>query len=265
VSSGVSQAFIPVSAIPGGVPPGTPLFGAYGQPLPPSGRGSSQNGYVIPPGYPRPPPQQHQQHHQQPLGSPTEQYAPQPEAPHGRRRPRESDEEDRNSRLPPPPAPDGYHSHYDARRRSPASADSNTPPMYHYQHSTRSFEMDTDRTTTRRRSSPGHSPTESAMSAGLHSPTSTNGPPSHMPGGPGPSNSGGHAAQNRARSPAGHVPNGRPSPPGNSLRSPAATEASGSGNVMSLGNIVEPHAASIGFSVGSDIDGSMLGRLNRRS
>jgi hypothetical protein len=36
VSSNPSAAFVPVSAVPGGVPPGTPLYGAYGQPLPPS-------------------------------------------------------------------------------------------------------------------------------------------------------------------------------------------------------------------------------------
>lgn len=36
VSLKSSTAFIPVSAVPGGVPPGTQLFGAYGQPLNPS-------------------------------------------------------------------------------------------------------------------------------------------------------------------------------------------------------------------------------------
>ncbi|KAL2161136.1 hypothetical protein VTH06DRAFT_8355 [Thermothelomyces fergusii] len=35
VSTNASAAFVPVSAVPGGVPPGTPLYGAYGQPLPP--------------------------------------------------------------------------------------------------------------------------------------------------------------------------------------------------------------------------------------
>jgi hypothetical protein len=36
VSSSSSTAFIPVSAVPSGVPPGTQLFGAYGQPLSPN-------------------------------------------------------------------------------------------------------------------------------------------------------------------------------------------------------------------------------------
>ncbi|KAI1813151.1 hypothetical protein GGS20DRAFT_554608 [Poronia punctata] len=33
VSSGSSTAFVPVSALPNGVPPGVPIYGAYGQPL----------------------------------------------------------------------------------------------------------------------------------------------------------------------------------------------------------------------------------------
>lgn len=260
VSSGVSQAFIPVSAIPGGVPPGTQLFGAYGQPLPPSGPGASPNGYAAPPGY-------QQQQQQPPLASPTSQYAPQSEGPqHGRRRPRETDEEDRNSRLPPPPPPDGYHSNYDSsRRRSPVSTDSNTPPIYHYQHSTRSFEV--DRTPTPRRNSPGNSPTNSTISAGLHSPTSANGPPSHVPTGLAP---GGHMGQNTSLSSGAHVANGRPSPPGSSLHPPGASRNLSSGadgastsSIMSLGNLVQGPPPSMPFR-GSDIDGSMLGKLNNR-
>ena len=46
VSSTTSTAFVPVSAIQGGVPPGTPLYGAFGQPLGPNG-GRGPNG---PPG-----------------------------------------------------------------------------------------------------------------------------------------------------------------------------------------------------------------------
>lgn len=52
VSSSSSTAFIPVSAVPGGVPPGTQLFGAYGQPLAPNS---------IPP--PPPPPSHYHPHH----------------------------------------------------------------------------------------------------------------------------------------------------------------------------------------------------------
>ncbi|KAL2150042.1 hypothetical protein VTH82DRAFT_7718 [Thermothelomyces myriococcoides] len=50
VSSNSSAAFVPVSAVPGGVPPGTPLYGAYGQPLPPSGASAPQGRtYPYPP------------------------------------------------------------------------------------------------------------------------------------------------------------------------------------------------------------------------
>ncbi|ERS98338.1 hypothetical protein HMPREF1624_05122 [Sporothrix schenckii ATCC 58251] len=51
VSSTTSTAFVPVSAIQGGVPPGTPLYGAFGQPLGPNG-GRGPNG---PPGGGPPP------------------------------------------------------------------------------------------------------------------------------------------------------------------------------------------------------------------
>ncbi|KAG6125110.1 hypothetical protein E4U35_007625 [Claviceps purpurea] len=54
VSSSSSTAFIPVSAVPGGVPPGTQLFGAYGQPLAPNS---------IPPPPPPPPPSHYHPHH----------------------------------------------------------------------------------------------------------------------------------------------------------------------------------------------------------
>ncbi|KAB5559807.1 hypothetical protein GE09DRAFT_69095 [Coniochaeta sp. 2T2.1] len=278
VSSGVSQAFIPVSAIPGGVPPGTQLFGAYGQPLPPSGPGQQQqqqpppqNGYgPPPPGYPQHQhPQHHQQHQQQqhPLPSPTSQYAPQPEAQQGRRRPRESDEEDRNARLPPPPAPDAYYQHQDPRRRSPVSADSNTPPaMYHYQGGTRSFEA--DRTPTPRRNSPGHSPTASTMSTGVHSPTSTSFPPP-PPGGHGhPSQHQGNQlapngapSQNGGRSPTN---NGLP-PPGAKSPTTGGPEGGNTTSIMSLGNLVSSGGPPSMAFRGSDIDGSMLGKLNRRT
>ncbi|OIW30635.1 hypothetical protein CONLIGDRAFT_285893 [Coniochaeta ligniaria NRRL 30616] len=266
VSSGVSQAFIPVSAIPGGVPPGTQLFGAYGQPLPPSGPGQSQNGYPPPPpGY-----QQHPQHQQPALASPTSQHAPQADgAQHGRRRPRESDEEDRNARLPPPPPPDAYYHNYDSRRRSPVSADSSTPPMYHYQHSTRSFEA--DRTPTPRRNSPGQSPTTSTMSTGIHSPTSASFPPppsnSHSLA---PPHSGGQMASSSSRSPGSHAPNGARSPtengrPALGAKSPTAgAEGASSSSIMSLGNLVQGPPPSMPFR-GSEIDDSMLGKLNRRS
>ncbi|KAI2619691.1 hypothetical protein GGR54DRAFT_640014 [Hypoxylon sp. NC1633] len=110
VSSSSSTAFVPVSALPNGIPPGTQLFGAYGQPL--SGPSNLAPGG----GYPATNPQ-----YDQPLPSPTGSYASftddRSEA--GRRRQRPSDDE-HGVRLPPPNSfPDD-----NARRRSPSSSGS---------------------------------------------------------------------------------------------------------------------------------------------
>ncbi|OTB07345.1 hypothetical protein M426DRAFT_249700 [Hypoxylon sp. CI-4A] len=110
VSSSSSTAFVPVSALPNGVPPGTPLYGAYGQPL-----GGPTN-IATAGGYQTPNPQ-----YDQPLPSPTGSYASfsdeRSEA--GRRRPRPSDDE-HGMRLPPPSTfPDD-----NPRRRSPSSSGS---------------------------------------------------------------------------------------------------------------------------------------------
>lgn len=108
VSSSSSTAFVPVSALHNGViPPGTQLFGAYGQPIPvPVGHPSH--------GYPAPGPS-----YEQPLPSPTGSYGSFTEdrSEASRRRPRPSDE-DHAMRLPPPNTfpPD------DNRRRSPSSS-----------------------------------------------------------------------------------------------------------------------------------------------
>lgn len=121
VSSNASTAFVPVSALQGGVPPGTPLYGAYGQPLIPTagaqqGHAHSRNGqYTTSP-------------HEYGLASPTA-------TPHsplsfdersdaGRWRARLSDEE-HALRLPPP----NLQQEDDLRRRSPVSnPSSGTPP-----------------------------------------------------------------------------------------------------------------------------------------
>ncbi|KAG5982120.1 hypothetical protein E4U55_002267 [Claviceps digitariae] len=105
VSSSSSTAFIPVSAVPGGVPPGTQLFGAYGQPLAPNsvptphhfphGGGPSPVGAAGPTYY-------------QPMQSPTGSYssyggdarADDPMA--IRRRRRTPEEQEEGYRLPPP-------------------------------------------------------------------------------------------------------------------------------------------------------------------
>ncbi|KAI1865186.1 hypothetical protein JX265_008233 [Neoarthrinium moseri] len=117
VSSSASTAFVPVSALQNGIPPGTPLYGAYGQPL----SGPSN----VPPGgpYQASPPQ-----YDQPLPSPTGSFGGYPDerAEAGRRRQRPP-EEDHAMRLPPPNSfpEDG------SRRRSPSSSNSpNHLPPY---------------------------------------------------------------------------------------------------------------------------------------
>lgn len=112
VSAAPSTAFVPLSALQNGIPPGTQLFGAYGQPLsapPPNGPPS---GGSYPPATPQ---------YEQPLPSPTgsfQSYAEERvEAGMRRQRP---PEEDHGMRLPPPTTfPDDG-----VRRRSPSSSGS---------------------------------------------------------------------------------------------------------------------------------------------
>ena len=196
VSSNSSTAFVPVSAVPGGVPPGTPLYGAYGQPLPPaSGQAPPPRGY--PP--PLPPPEYNTSPH-----SPTGQY-PLYDDRDGTRRRTRPPEDDHALRLPPP----NYPSDEDPRRRSPASNHSHgTPPTaYHQYHHSGSYEH--DRTPTPHRNSPGGLPT--------------------------------------------------PAP------SQAPSQASASSNPMSLDHLMDHDTRDRNSASGSDIDQSMLGRLNRRA
>ncbi|KAI0848174.1 hypothetical protein F5Y00DRAFT_94014 [Daldinia vernicosa] len=109
VSSSSSTAFVPVSALTNGIPPGTQLFGAYGQPLAGPSSGA----------YPATSPQ-----YSQPQPSPTNSYdsfseerQERPEL--RRRRPRPSDEE-HGVRLPPPKT----FRDDNPRRRSPSSSGS---------------------------------------------------------------------------------------------------------------------------------------------
>ncbi|KAI8627062.1 hypothetical protein F5Y19DRAFT_187555 [Xylariaceae sp. FL1651] len=111
VSSTSSTAFVPVSALPNGVPPGVQLFGAYGQPL--AGPSNYPQGATYQPTTP---------HYDQPLPSPTgsnsSYWEDRPDT--GRRRQRMS-EEDHGVRLPPPSTfPDD-----NSRRRSPSSSSPN--------------------------------------------------------------------------------------------------------------------------------------------
>ncbi|KAH8677213.1 hypothetical protein BGZ61DRAFT_536144 [Ilyonectria robusta] len=126
VSSSSSTAFIPVSAVPGGVPPGTQLFGAYGQPLAPSSVPAPHPGgpYQQHPGAPPP-------GYYPPVQSPTESFSSYGDGRTddgsqvaGRRRRRTSEEQDEGYRLPPPRAA----VEEDPRRRSPAEFSNHSSP-----------------------------------------------------------------------------------------------------------------------------------------
>ncbi|GAB0143026.1 hypothetical protein EsHS_00003557 [Epichloe bromicola] len=128
VSSSSSTAFIPVSAVPGGVPPGTQLFGAYGQPLAPNTVPASHH---FPHGGAPPPAGAAGPNYYQPLQSPTDSFSSYggdqraDDQVAGRRRRRTPEEQEEGYRLPPPRSnlPDD-----DPRRRSPAEASSNGSP-----------------------------------------------------------------------------------------------------------------------------------------
>ncbi|KAG8406341.1 hypothetical protein J3458_021180 [Metarhizium acridum] len=128
VSSSSSTAFIPVSAVPGGVPPGTQLFGAYGQPLAPNSVPSAHHYAAT--GGPPPPPPAAAGNFYQPMQSPTDSFSSYGDQRGddqvvGRRRRRTPEEQEEGYRLPPPrnTMPDD-----DPRRRSPAEASSNGSP-----------------------------------------------------------------------------------------------------------------------------------------
>lgn len=108
VSSSSSTAFVPVSALQNGIPPGTQLFGAYGQPLAAHANVPGGGAYqaVNPP-------------FDQPLPSPTGSFVSfaDDRSDTGRRRQRPP-EEDHSMRLPPPNTfPDE-----NLPRRSPSSS-----------------------------------------------------------------------------------------------------------------------------------------------
>ncbi|KAK4153713.1 hypothetical protein C8A00DRAFT_33530 [Chaetomidium leptoderma] len=140
VSSNSSAAFVPVSAVPGGVPPGTPLYGAYGQPLPPSVAPAQQTR-----GYQQYPPSDYTP----PMHSPTGSYAAYDDKDAGRRRTRPPEEE-HGSRPPPP----NYPPDDDPRRRSPVSINSSGTPPAGY-HSYQQSPFDRDRPPTPNQNSPG--------------------------------------------------------------------------------------------------------------
>ncbi|KAI1823649.1 hypothetical protein F4861DRAFT_308259 [Xylaria intraflava] len=110
VSSTSSTAFVPVSALPNGVPPGVQLFGAYGQPLAGPSNYSPGANYQAP-----------SQLYDQPLPSPTGSSSSywEDRLDNGRRRHMMSDDD--HVRLPPPNSfPDE-----NSQRRSPSSGSPN--------------------------------------------------------------------------------------------------------------------------------------------
>ncbi len=125
VSSSSSTAFIPVSAVPGGVPPGTQLFGSYGEPLPPN-PGPSSHHYPPHPGGPPPPPHGY---YAAPGQSPTEPYASydrrsEDGSQSATKRSRDPMERDDEWRRPPPRGA----TEEEPRRRSPAEFSSKSSP-----------------------------------------------------------------------------------------------------------------------------------------
>ncbi|KAK4133451.1 hypothetical protein BT67DRAFT_51168 [Trichocladium antarcticum] len=152
VSSNSSAAFVPVSAVPGGVPPGTLLYGAYGQPLPPSAVSGPQTRP-----YPYP-----SSDYTPSLHSPTGGYSQYDDNDVGRRRTRPPEEE--HSSRPPPP---NFPLDDDPRRRSPISIHSNgTPPAGQPQYQQSPFGR--DRPPTPNQNSPGRPiPSQSQSQAQL--------------------------------------------------------------------------------------------------
>ncbi|KUI72693.1 hypothetical protein VM1G_08108 [Cytospora mali] len=155
VSSSSTTAFVPVSAVPGGVPPGTPLFGAFGQPLPQGASPGGQAGGAPPPsstaGSQQPYPSENYT-----LPSPTASYYPPPPEDRSSIPQRRRHEEEHAPRLPPP----NVYGETDARRRSPASsAPAGTPPPQ--------YELPLpDGTGSPRRDSPNAPPPAGQQSAG---------------------------------------------------------------------------------------------------
>ncbi|KAH6607237.1 zn2-c6 fungal-type dna-binding domain, partial [Trichoderma cornu-damae] len=233
VSSSSSTAFIPVSAVPGGVPPGTQLFGAYGQPLAPN---------AVPPSHPHHPPQPqphpphpphpshplHPSHHYPPTAGPPPPppagyYHPQAQSPTdsyssygdehaaGRRRRRTPEEQEEGYRLPPPRAGAIEDDH---RRRSPAELSSN--------------------------SSPGSMSYSRYPGPARHSPRN---PALPLPAGV--SNADGRSPATQPNGSSGSSTPARPVPP--------ASQSTQSNSIMSLSNLLEKN----------DIDKTMIDRLNR--
>ncbi|EFX04918.1 c6 zinc finger domain containing protein [Grosmannia clavigera kw1407] len=138
VSSTTSTAFVPVSAIQGGVPPGTPLYGAFGQPLGPNGgrgpapangppggpngpnggHGGMNGGGGPPPGYGPNSPGGGGYYQQQHLPSPMDQNGPPQQLPPSSQGPPSSAMSMRQLPLPYPQPNNGYPGEDQRRRNS---------------------------------------------------------------------------------------------------------------------------------------------------
>ncbi|RDA82542.1 hypothetical protein CP532_5208 [Ophiocordyceps camponoti-leonardi (nom. inval.)] len=238
VSSSSSTAFIPVSAVPGGVPPGTQLFGAYGQPLAPNAAhpyppqhhpGGPPPGLYPPP---PPPPLQQQQQQQQQQQHQQQQHQQQQQQQQQQQHQQQQHHQQQQQQQPPPTqSPTGSYSSYGdeasqmvgrRRRRTPEERDEGyrLPPP-------RGGEEEPRR----------RSPAE--LSGGDSSPGGSGGSMAHGP------------YQPSRQSPRGAAP--VPLPSGASSGSTPARQQSGQpSSVMSLSNLVEKN----------DIDRTMIDRLN---
>ncbi|KAI5464000.1 hypothetical protein BGZ63DRAFT_141442 [Mariannaea sp. PMI_226] len=250
VSSSSSTAFIPVSAVPGGVPPGTQLFGAYGQPLAPGTVPAHAHQAPPPPppgGYPQHPqhPPQHPAaaaatvppppasapappagYYPPPVQSPTESFSSYGDPRNddsqvaGRRRRRTSEEQEEGYRLPPPRP----NNEEDPRRRSPAEFSNHSSP-----------------------GGVGYPPYGARQSprnpAGNALPQLNAARPSYSAPAPG------------GRSPTGQNGSSGASTPARQGQAPSQKQQQGNSSVMSLSNLVDKN--------NSDYDRGVLDRLNR--